>query len=221
MGSASPSHSVIVPEFGPEKRPAADLGETTRREVRWRSRRSTDRRHGEEAAGRGAGRHPPDRLRAAHMSHRSSAAQTSDQSLVSSRPLELLLARWAEELEIRRRRVGSAAPPAEFEMMRSMHAEAEEALRDARREDVYVSVVEAAEKTGIPESSVRRHCAEHAAVAGASKVNGVKGWRIHLPTYLAFLGAHPETGTTAREQRALPHTRIRRAVTIAHMEEAA
>lgn len=105
--------------------------------------------------------------------------------LVSAAPIERLLATLEVEIRLRTRRFTHPQASLELEMLKSFKGDLEEALRDARAEEVIGNVKDAVRLTGRPESTVRRICGDHEANAGATLVEGQ--WSIHLPTFMNFI----------------------------------
>lgn len=109
--------------------------------------------------------------------------------LVSAAPIEGLLATLEVEIRLRTRRFKHPQASLELEMLKSFKGDLEEALRDARSEDVIGNVKDAVRLTKRPESTVRRICGKHGEKAGATLVEGE--WSIHLPTFMRFIQTLP------------------------------
>jgi hypothetical protein len=114
---------------------------------------------------------------------KSTGATLTTASLVAAAPLEALLAALSRDITyIKNRLPGSG----ELAMLQRHRDELARALDEARRADVWLSPKEVAAHTHKGLSTVTKDCRELGEVVGAVP-NGKRSWRIHWPTYEAWM----------------------------------
>jgi hypothetical protein len=105
-----------------------------------------------------------------------------DASVISAAPIKALLQVLRADTETVKKWSPNGEAVSTLERVAGM---LEEALREARRADVWLTVDEVATVTHRQRSTISRICRDHRALAGAQKIEG--SWSIHWPTFEEFL----------------------------------